>query len=271
MSEGLTKDFLVGFSFVKNMIKKKFKIFIFTIVFFIYSAFFVLAQITNDSVSNQVMNFSSASNNYQFDAEIGAPAVGESESNNFIFEHGTIWDDENNYPFAKIKWLIQEKRDYSGGDNDAMIFYLTFKQNGNVIYTTQLATSSVKGEYNEKIELNDLTPGIYDIYVKGFQTLTKKYSNVNIQNGENIFNFTQDDISSTTKGDIKLTVGDISEAGTSITTLGNNYINAADIGVILGNFGSIIPFLRADLDQNLKVNAADIGTVLGNFGKKGDE
>ena len=271
MSEGLTKDFLVGFSFVKNMIKKKFKIFIFTIVFFIYSAFFVLAQITNDSVSNQVMNFSSASNNYQFDAEIGAPAVGESESNNFIFEHGAIWGDENNYPFAKSKWLIQSSRDYRGGDNDAMIFYLTFKQNGNVIYTTTLATSSSKGEKKKKIELNDLTPGIYDVYVKGFQTITKKYSNVNIQNGENIFNFTQNDISSTTKGNVKLISGDITEAGTSTLTLGNDFINTSDIGVILGNYGSLIPFFRADLDQNNLVNTSDIGIILGNYSKEGDQ
>ena len=141
-----------------------------------------------------------------------------------------------------------------------MIFYLTFKQNGNVIYTTTIATSSSKGEYNEKIELNDLTPGIYDVYVKGFQTITKKYSNVNIQNGENIFNFTPNNIS-----------GDITEAGTSTLTLGNDFINTSDIGVILGNYGSLIPFFRADLDQNNLVNTSDIGIILGNYSKEGDQ
>lgn len=38
------------------------------------------------------INFNSHSNNFQFDAEVGAPAVGRSVSSQYIFDHGAYWD-----------------------------------------------------------------------------------------------------------------------------------------------------------------------------------
>jgi hypothetical protein len=109
------------------------------------------------------------------------------------------------------------------------------------------------------------------VYVKGNQTLTKKFSNVNIISGENILNFTQNDISNGTYGSIRLTVGDITGAGDSVATLGDDLINASDIGVILGNFGTTGNAVRPDLDHNTQVNASDIGIILKNFGMSGDQ
>ena len=233
--------------------------------------FFALAVLNKTQEAVGPTNFNSSSANYKFTGEVGAPAVGQSVSSNFIFDHGAYWDQTTT---ANIQWLIQEMiYDPSlSGLNNEMIFYLTFKQSGNTIYTTPLIASTTSaGTYDNDIKIDTVLPGVYDVYVKGHQTLTKKYSNVNILNGENIFNFTQSDISNPVKGSIRLLVGDITGAGNSVATLGDDLINASDIGLVLGTFGANGGSIRPDLDHNTQVNASDIGIILKNFSMSGDQ
>ncbi|MBP9765983.1 MAG: hypothetical protein KBD12_01995 [Candidatus Pacebacteria bacterium] len=251
-----------------NKIKSNIFLLFLTVVFVTVN-FFALAAISTDMNSAGPIDFKSTSSNYQFDAEVGAPAVGQSLSNGFIFDHGAFWGDVTG-TVGKIHWLVQELRNYTSGSNDKMIFFLKFKQNGNLIYTTSLITSDIDGTYDAGIDLSNLPAGTYDIYVKGFQTLTKKYSNVNIVNGENILNFTQTDPSNLTKGSINLTVGDIDGAGTSTASLGDDLVNSLDVTLVLGQNSNTGTFLRTDINQDTLVNSLDTTAVLLNINKVGD-
>lgn len=248
--------------------KNKQNIFLFVLATLVMFVSFAFATTISGSFAGP-KDFKASSSNYQFDAEVGHPAVGESVSQNFIFDHGAYFDDSTT---AKIKWLLAESRVGTSGTNDDMIFYLKFKQNGNTVYTTSLLTSSSDGTYMSPILLDLVPPGTYDVYVKGSQTLTKKFSNVQIVSGENILNFTQTNVANTTKGTTQLIAGDITGIGNTINTLGDDAINASDIGVILGTFSQsgTSNSLRGDINHDTTINASDIGIILKNFGQTGD-
>lgn len=57
-----------------------------------YTNFFALAVVDNNTNQDGSVNFKSSSTNYQFDAEVGAAAVGRSTSSNFILDHGAYWE-----------------------------------------------------------------------------------------------------------------------------------------------------------------------------------
>lgn len=251
-----------------NFIKEIFLLIL--VASFVSANFFALAVVGTTQDSAGPIDFKSSSSNYQFDAEVGAPAVGQSVSSNFIFDHGAFWDTTANSTVAKIHWLVQELRTGTAGTNDAMIFFLKFKQNGNLIYTTPLITSASDGTYDAGVDLNNIPAGTYDVYVKGFQTLTKKYSNVNITSGDNVLNFTQTNVASTTKGSIQLIVGDVNGAGTSTNTLGDDLVNSIDATLVLGENGNTGSFLRTDINHDTLVNSLDVTSVSLNMNKSGD-
>lgn len=273
--QGSLAYFVATFVLYRKMKKNNFKqeIFLLILVAFFASTILVFGAVNTSQDSSGPIDFKSSSSNYQFDAEVGAPAVGQSVSSNYIFDHGAFWDDStSNSTVAKIHWLIPDSRytTLSNPDNHEMSFYLRFKQNGNLVYTTLISTTTIYGTNDNGILLDNVPAGTYDVYVKGTQTLTKKFSNVNISNGDNILNFTQPDVSNLTKGNILMIPGDITGTGNSITQ-SDDEINASDIGPILLNMFSTGPGLRGDLNHDGEINASDIGPVLLNMFKTGDQ
>ena len=272
--QGSLAYFVATFVLYRKMKKNNFKqeIFLLILVAFFASTILVFGAVNTSQDSSGPIDFKSSSSNYQFDAEVGAPAVGQSVSSNYIFDHGAFWDDSTNSTVAKIKWLFAASTSRfepipGQRTNDAMLFTLSFKQNGNLIYKTPvIASTTSEGVYDTGISLDNVPAGIYDVYVKGYQTLTKKYSNVNIVAGENILNFTQNDVSNTTKGPIELIAGDI---GTSTLIFGDDIINGADMSVILNKYNQN-GFFTADINHDDTVNGADISVILTNYNLSGD-
>jgi hypothetical protein len=69
-----------------------------------------MAEIVTDENSSGAANFSGSSSNYQFDAEVGAPAVGRSISSNYIVDHGVDWNQ-----YSPVAEVAQNTSSVGGG------------------------------------------------------------------------------------------------------------------------------------------------------------
>ncbi|MBU0646404.1 hypothetical protein KJ611_02935 [Patescibacteria group bacterium] len=162
--------------------------------------------------------------------------------------------------------------------NSDTTFYLTVRTANDaddVVLFTQvdLATTDVAGVYAAPaIPLTGLTPGTYDIGLKGQQHLTRVLNDIVLVAGNNVLNFSQPD-NSAPRGDQVLLTGDVNDAGTDPATLGDDVVNSVDISTLLVNIddddvtGNAI---RANLNQDIVVNSVDLSWMIGNLDGVGD-
>ncbi len=147
--------FVVTFVLCRKMKKNNLKQEIFLLILvasFASANFFALAAIDTSKSEDGSVNFKSSSTNYQFDAEVGAPAVGRSTSSNYILDHGAYWEQYS--PSAP-------KVETSGGGGGGQ---MTYPNSGSQIVstptsnasTTKVVTKFIKNDCNSEINCNSI-------------------------------------------------------------------------------------------------------------------
>jgi hypothetical protein len=224
------------------------------------------------------IEYSGSSANYDIKAEVGHPGVGKSTSTNYIYDHGTIWLTSATGVGVAIRWAVPELRVGASETNDDAVFYLTVRtpQDADdiVVYTMpNLATSSNDGTYATSVVLG-IPAGTYDIGIKTHQHITKLIQDVALAAGTTtILNFTNI-YNTSTKGSQILLSGDISGAGNSTSTLGDDVVNSVDLSIL-------IPKLDADdltgngerpnLNQDIVINSVDLSMLIKNLDLQGEK
>lgn len=179
---------------------------------------------------------------------------------------------------ATVQWAMPQGRVGAAETNDDADFYLTVRTatNGDdvILATVPAATllsTGVDGRYLTPEALG-VSPGTYDIGIKGHQHLTRVLQDVTLTSGNTVLNFTQPD-NSAPKGSQVLLAGDVNGAGTSPATLGDDVVNSVDLSTLLaviddddltGNA------LRPNLNQDVVVNSVDLSLMISNLDDEGD-
>jgi len=218
----------------------------------------------------------SSSPNYHFKAEVGHPGVGTSTSPNYIYDHGTIWA-EASAVTATIQWAVPQMRVGVAETNDETDFYISVysaaEDGAPALFTMpNLETTLVDGTYLATIPLTGISAGTYDITFKGHQHIAKKLNDIALVAGNNVLNFSTLD-NSAPKGAEVLLGGDISNAGTTPATLGDDVVNSVDISILLGELDNNDPTgnaIRANINQDTVVNSVDMSILLDNIDKTGE-
>ncbi len=174
-----------------------------------------------------------------------------------------------------VAWAVPEGRVGLPGTNWDTLYYLTVKDpsDGSILFSTStLARTNVTGKDLTQVALLNVGVGAYNFYIKGHQSLTRKLSNVSLPSGLSPLNFTQPD-NSPTFGTVRLLAGDINGATTSPAVMGDDVINAVDLGIMLSHLDQADPStrdLRPNLNQDPVVNSVDMSLLLNNLDKEGD-
>lgn len=177
---------------------------------------------------------------------------------------------------AQIQWAIPEARVGIEGTNSDATFYLYFKEPGtqNLAYKMDsLVTTTLDGSRMSPIIIDFLPEGSFDIFIKTHQHLSRKLANILLPDGLNIFNFTTTDNAIGVFGSRRLLAGDISGAGTTPDSLGDNEINSVDLSIILNNLDAddvTTRGIRANLNQDPVVNSVDLSLLLKNLDEVGE-
>lgn len=224
------------------------------------------------------IEYSGSSANYDIKAEVGHPGVGKSTSTNYVYDHGTIWLASATGVGVMVRWAVPELRVGASETNDDAIFYLTVRtpqdtDDVSVYAMPNLATSSNDGTYVTSVMLA-VPPGTYDIGFKTHQHITKLVQDVVLVSGTTtVLNFTNTDNLSA-KGPQVLLSGDISGAGDSTSTLGDDVVNSVDLSIL-------IPKLDADdltgnaersnLNQDVVINSVDLSMLIKNLDLQGEK
>jgi hypothetical protein len=178
---------------------------------------------------------------------------------------------------AFVQWAIPEGRVGANGTNWDTTYYVSVHKandpSDTVYETTGLATTTVAGENLNPVLLSTITPGTYDVLIKTNQHLSRRLKNVLLVDGTNALNFTQTDNTVPGVGPVRLLAGDVSGAGNSVATLGDNVVNSVDLNIMLGDIDKDDPTAHADranLNQDTVVNAVDLSLMIGNLDKQGE-
>ncbi len=115
-----------------NFIKKIFLLIL--VASFASANFFALAV-------DSSVNFKSSSSNYEFNAEVGAPAVGRSVSSNYILDHGAYWEEYS----APVENTFDGNGEGGSGGGEQISY------NNPIFISTPVSTSS-KSENKITIE-----------------------------------------------------------------------------------------------------------------------
>ncbi len=179
---------------------------------------------------------------------------------------------------ATVQWAMPQGRVGAAETNDDSNFFLTVRTatNGDdvVLATAPAATllsAGVDGTYVIPENLT-VSPGIYDLGIKGHQHLTRVLQDVTLVSGNNVLNFTQPS-NAVPKGSQVLLAGDVNGAGTSPATLGDDVVNSVDISTLLAVIdaddltGNV---QRPNLNQDVVVNSVDLSLMISNLDVEGE-
>ncbi|MBU0545801.1 hypothetical protein KKA13_00920 [Patescibacteria group bacterium] len=191
---------------------------------------------------------------------------------NFTVGLRVVWP-----PAVMVQWIAPEGRVGPHGTNWDDYFFLTVKTPDSETFLgamPYLATTTNAGTYLVTTTFNNVDEeGVYDVYLKGWQHLTRKLDNVFLDEYSlNILNYTQEDNSSPT-GTVVLLAGDINDLGTTTSTLGDDVINSVDLSLLLSRIDDDDPttnLVRENLNQDIVVNSVDLSLLLKNLDAEGD-
>lgn len=127
------------------------------------------------------------------------------------------------------------------------------KQQGEEKYRRENieVTSGQNGVYSGAI--TNINPGTYDLFLKGWSHLQKKFSNINLATGANSQDFSR----------TELLAGD---------TTGDNKINAQDIVILVQHYRpNTPPNSPADFNLDGIVNAQDVRFLVENYRQQGEQ
>lgn len=182
-----------------------------------------------------------------------------------------------NNAVAQVRWAVPEGRVGTDATNWDSTFYLKVtpandSDKTSLFVMDSLETTDVTGEFATPISLMGVSGGPYDISFKSHQHLSAKLNDITLTSSTNSLNFTQAD-NSVSLGAFRLLAGDISGAGTSPATLGDNVINSVDLSIMLNLIDAEDPTtrgIRANLNQDPVVNSVDLSLLIKNLDKQGD-
>lgn len=181
-------------------------------------------------------------------------------------------------PTVTIQWAVPELRVGAAESNDDSIFYIAIfssaEDDAAALFTMSgLATTEVDGTYSTQILLGSVTTGTYDVIFKGSQTLAKKLNDITLIAGNNVLNFSTTD-NAASKGSEVLLGGDISNAGTDPSSLGDNVVNSIDFSLlldVLDDTDSTGNNVRSNINQDTAINSVDMSILLKNLDVNGDD
>lgn len=180
-------------------------------------------------------------------------------------------------PQVLVQWAVPEGRVGAPGTNWDELFYVYTKSSDGATFLDSFATPqmlSVQGTYLTTTTFTNMdSAGIYDVYLKGWQHISRKLNDVYLGDMvPAVLNYSQTDNSSPL-GSVVLLAGDISGVGNSTTTMGDDVINAVDLGIMIDRLDEDDPtgnVIRANLNQDVVVNSVDMSLLLKNLDAEGD-
>jgi len=204
----------------------------------------------------------SQSANYSVDQQqVGDVTVDESSSTNYNIRHGHLYPDDNvllNFT------VIPEKRIPSTGNDGTRVLIYVYTPGGTVpIQTYSYYDTDNNGNYTG-LALTGMSPGTYDIAVKGYAHLRKRLNNVTLTGGANNIDFTF-------AGSDRLLCGDVYVNGSYPD--GDNMVNSVDVTYLVSKWAvndAGVSDERADVDENGQVNSLDMTKTVNNYAVVGD-
>jgi hypothetical protein len=202
------------------------------------------------------------SGNYNLsEQQVGDVTVDVSSSPNYNIRHGHL------YPKGNVVidfTVIPEKRIPVTGNNGTRVLVYVYNTGGSVpIQTYSYYDTDNNGHY-VGLALTGISPGIYDIAVKGYAHLRKRLNNVTLNGGNNSIDFTF-------AGTDKLLCGDV-YVNASYPD-GDNMINSVDVTYLVSKWAvndTGVSDERADVDENGQVNSLDMTKTVNNYAVMGD-
>lgn len=199
------------------------------------------ATIAFNSTGNEAVALGSSANvldpsSLTATASILIGGGGQTGSLNFLINFQGITAQSPGHPDKVVKVILKQGTTLIG----------TFPNITTTWNTTQNAYAGT---------LPNITPGTYDVFIKGPAHLGKKFASVALTAGANDRNW-----SSTS-----LKAGDIAGGPDNSP---DNKIDVSDLGLLLSVFNPTAPVSQgavADLDADGKVDVSDLGTLLSNF------
>lgn len=116
--------------------------------------------------------------------------------------------------------------------------------------------------------------GAYDVGIKTTQHLRKILQDVTLAAGTTtVLNFTNATNTVGSYGPLRLLGGDISDLGTSTSTLGDDVVNSVDLSILLPELDDADPTgndFRSNLNQDIVINSVDLSIMLKNLDLNGE-
>jgi len=193
--------------------------------------------------------------------QVGDVTVDVSTSPNYNIRHGHL------YPKGDVVidfTVIPEKRIPSTGNDSTRVLIYVYNPGGTVpIQTYSYYDTDNNGNYTG-LALTGVSPGAYDIAVKGYAHLRKRLNNVILTGGTNNIDFTF-------AGTDKLLCGDVYVNGSYPD--GDNTVNSVDVTYLVSKWAvndAGVSDERADVDENGQVNSLDMTKTVNNYAVVGD-
>jgi hypothetical protein len=207
------------------------------------------------------------SGNYNLsEQQVGDVTVDVSTSANYNIRHGHLYprDGEVVLDFT----VIPEKRISTPplpnpNDSTRVLIYV-YNTGGSVpIQTYSYYDTDNSGHYAGLV-LTGVSPGVYDLAVKGYAHLRKRVNGVVLTSGTNAVDFTAG-------GTDKLLCGDVYTNGSYPD--GDNMVNSVDVTYLTSRWAINdmgVSDERADVDENGQVNSLDMTKTVNNYAVIGD-
>ena len=175
-------------------------------------------------------------------------------------------------PQAQVVNVLPELRVGPSDTNDDVLYYLTARQSGAVLFTQTPSLSTDNTGYStSSVTFTGLSDGSYDIGIKTQQHLTRILRAVPLTSATTtLLNFT-DPANGTATGTLVLLGGDIDAAGTN--GFGDDTVNSVDMSILLHDLDDDDPTgnaLRSNINQDDVVNSVDLSIMLKNLDAQGD-
>jgi len=195
----------------------------------------------------------SASSNFKLESFIGDIFRGRSGSSGYQTEHGFFYPEE--VIFLNLK-ALPEMRVPSTGNFGTHLTVEVRNPGGTTPQFSQIVDTDNDGQYSG-LALIGISPGTYDIAVKGYSHLRDKEENIVLTAGSTFVDFSNGETDYLLAGDVNGINGD-------------NLINSIDIAVEVIKLDQTIDVEREDLNQDGVVNSLDLAITIKNLDVWGD-
>ena len=174
---------------------------------------------------------------------------------NSVYVRATVVVGPSSDPLSTFAiWAWPEKR---VGSNNLSTKLRTriYDSSGNTMYIEDTTTSATTG-IRSGVNVSSLSPGSYDIFIKGESHLTRKLDDYVLHAYLNYIDGTRNSAQYLLAGDIN---GD---------NFGDDVVNSIDLSILITDLDAFD--LRSDLNRDNLVNALDLSALLTNLDLTGE-